>query len=333
MADAAITEAIRAYLTPKIPEEAKGGFHVEFVYNGIPFKTYFSAHHTDEEISISNRCVDMTFEYTYKGETRNKFVGRIGADSDALKCFDPILKTNARNKPVPEGGKGGKGRKRTTAADVLQILKTKLGLAFPTSSAHPITINDGAINSRILISPFHILRGGDAFYEKYGYVSPPISALKEAIKTFTWQNCNNEIRSVITDFFEKTKKGKEATDWKDETLLMDIMREISWDAEKAYNNVKGPVPDDDENDFIHPSLSYRVFRHFATIAGGIPFEKTDQFKTDTIWEFTLNRESPEWRRCESELVFTNFRPVTAGGSRRSRMKRRQQTKRRATRRK
>jgi len=315
MADTAISEAIRAYLTPKIAEKPKHGFHLEFVYNGIGYSTYFSALHNDEEISISNGCLDMTFEYLYKGEKRNKFVGRIGSDSAKLKCFEPVLTTNARNKPV-EGREGREGRKRTTAADVLQILKTKLGLAFPTASDYPITINDGAINSRILISPFHLLRGGDAFYEKYGYESAVISSLKEKIQTFPWSACNDEIRSVITD----CTGGKEHSG---KTLLMDIMRGISWDEEKAYNNVKGKVPDNDEPDYIHPSLSYRVFRHFATIAGGIPFEKTDQFKTDTIWEFVLNRNSEAWRRCEAELVFTNFMPKHAGGSRKRRQHRKQ----------
>lgn len=308
MADAAITEAIRAYLTPKIHEDAKQGFHLHFVYNGIPFKTYFSAFHTEEEISISNRCLHMTFEYIIKGEKRNKFIGRIGSDSDKLKCFDPILRTDARNKPG----------KRITATDVLQTLKTKLGLAFPTASEFHITINDGAMNSRILISPFHILRGGNAFYEKYGYVSPVISSLKEQIKEFLWSACNEEIKNVIG---ECTKRS----DWPLDMRLMEIMKTISWDDEKSYNNVKGPVPDDDEDDYIHPSLSYRVFRHFATIAGGIPFEKTDQFKTDTIWEFTLNRESEEWKRCESELVFTKFLPKHGGGSCGSQRRKRRRT--------
>jgi hypothetical protein len=240
----------------------------------------------------------------YNGEKRNKFLGRISSDS---VCFKPILKTDDRNKPG----------KRTTTADVLQILKTKLGLAFPTASDYPITITDGAINSRILISPYHILRGGDAFYEKYGYRSDPITYFKEKIKTFTWSDCNDEITKVIADCTG-------GSDWPPEKLLMDIMKTISWDAEEAYNNVKGPAP---KEDYIHPSLSYRVFRHFATIAGGIPFEETDQFKTDTIWEFTLIRDSAEWRRSNSELVFTNFVPKHAGGYRGKRRRNRRVTRR------
>ena len=308
MADAAITETIRTYLRPI---DAKKGFHLEFVYNKTLYKTYFSAHHTDEEISVSNPCLTTAFEYTYEGEKRNKFNARLISDSDELKCFYPILRTDPRGKPGI----------RTTAAGVLQTLATKLSLAFPTVSDYPVTTNDGAQNSRIMISPFHILRGGNAFYEKYGYRSDPITHLKEKIKTFKWRECNAEIRSVITDC-----TGRK--DWSDETFLMKIMNEISWEDEKTYNNAKGSVSDDGEEDFIHPSLSYRVFRHFATIAGGIPFEKTDQFKTDTIWEFTLNRESEEWRRCDSELVFTKFVPKHGGGSRGNRRRKRRVTRRR-----
>jgi len=310
MADAAISEAIREYLRP---QDAKEGFHLEFVYNKILFKTFFSAHHTDSEISVYNPCLNMTFQYTHEGEPRNKFIGKIISDSDKLKCFDPILITDKPDKPG----------KHTKTADVLQILKTKLGIAFPTASDYPITINDGAKKSRIMISPFHILRGGDAFYEKYGYRSEPITYFKEKIKTFTWSDCNDEIKNVIVDCTG-------GSDWPPEKLLMDIMKTISWDAEKAYNNViKGPAP---EEDYIHPSLSYRVFRHFATIAGGIPFEKTDQFDTDTIWEFTLIRESPEWRRSKTELVFTKFVPKHGGGYRGKRRRNRRVTRRNRSRR-
>jgi hypothetical protein len=254
----------------------------------------------------------MTFEYTHEGKPRNKFIGRISSDSDKLKCFDPIL---IKDKPDNPG-------KRTKTPDVLQILKTKLGLAFHIASDYPITINDGAQKSRIMISPFHILRGGDAFYEKYGYRSDPITYFKEKIKTFTWSDCNDEITKVIADCTG-------GSDWPPEKLLMDIMKTISWDAEEAYNNVKGPVP---KEEYIHPSLSYRVFRHFATIAGGIPFEKTDQFITDTIWEFTLIRESPEWRRSKTELVFTKFVPKHGGGYRGKRRRNRRVTRRNRSRR-
>lgn len=302
MADTEIKEAIRSYLTRKDTR----GFHLEFDYNGIHYKTYFDASHDDEAIVAKNKCIHIAFEYMY-----NKFIGRIDGDSAINKCFEPTLVTNARNKP---------GR-RTTAADVLQILKTKLSLSFPTIVE--INLVDGAMNNRILIAPFNILRGGDAFYEKYGYKSSAITDLKAKIQTFPWSSCNDAIRSVIQDCT--------GSDWPPETRLMDIMKTISWEQEKAYNNVKGKIDGEEEEDFIHPSLSYRVFRHFATIAGGIPYEQSDQFRTDTIWEFLLDRDSPQWKRCDAELVFTKFTPVLAGGNRSQ--SRKKQRKQRATRRK
>jgi len=307
MGDREITEAIREYLK----EIQVGGisaarhrFCLKFNYNGTSYETCFSAVHDDEAIAVQNQCIHMAFEYMdEKGTPQHKFIGRIDTDSDERKCFSPILKTNARNKVG----------QRTTSADVLQILKTKLGLAFPIAAR--VNINDGAQKDRIMIAPFNILRGGNAFYEKYGYRSEPISDLKTKIQTFIWKDCNDAIKSVVHECTGRS-------DWAPDMRLMDIMKTISWEQEKAYNNVKGKIEGEEEEDFIHPSLSYRVFRHFATIAAGITFEQTYQFSAGGIWEFWLNPLSDEWKRCDAELVFTNFIPVVAGGSRRSRKNKR-----------
>ena len=330
MVDTAIREAIREYLTRiqvKGISETNGKFRLEFDYNGKHYITHFIAVHNDKKIAVQNGCIHMDFEYLdEKGTPQNKFIGSIDSDSPKRKCFEPVLETNLRNKPSP----------RTTAADVLQILKTKLALAFPVDAR--VNLNDGAQKDRIMIAPFNILRGGNAFYEKYGYRSKPITELKTKIQTFQWSACNEEIKKVIQDYTEKIKKIiqdateekkkviKDCTgqsDWAPDMRLMDIMNTISWDCEKAYNNVKGPI---DEEDFINPSLSYRVFRHFATIAGGIPFEQTDQFREGTIWEFWLEPESAEWRRCNEELVFTKFEPVLAGGRRKTHVNKRPRNK-------
>ena len=325
-----ITEEIRAFLA-KIQVKGKSAvkhrFRLEFDFKGKHYITHFDAIHDDEAIALHNNCIDVAFEYMdEKGTPQNKFIGRIDSDTPARKCCEPILITNARNKEGP----------RTTAADVLQILKTKLSLAFPVSAR--VKLNDGAQKDRIMIAPFNILRGGNAFYEKYGYKSEPITALKEKIKTFPWSACNDAIKEVIQDYTEKIKKIIQdsteekkivctgQSDWAPDTRLMDIMNTISWDCEKAYNNVKGPVKDDDEEDFIHPSLSYRVFRSFASIIG---YEETDQFRIESIWEFWLDPESAEWSRCDAELVFTKFEPVVAGGRRRTRTNKRRRNKSRS----
>jgi hypothetical protein len=141
------------------------------------------------------------------------------------------------------------------------------------------------------------MRGGDAFYEKYGYVSPAITELKELVKKFTWGECNEEQTSMIKDC---TK----ADDYPPKMKLVDIMKTITWEKETKYNTAN------------ERSLSYRVFRWFALIRKEYSFEKTNQFAVDTIWGFTLDKDDPRWKRSEADLVFTNFREITAGGKRR-----------------
>jgi hypothetical protein len=283
-----IEDRIRTFLTPKFPEKR---FLLEFSYNGRDYKTHFTASHNENNLEVANPCVNMTYEYIVDGKPKQAFIGEIKANSEESSCFEPMLVTNNRNKPG----------KRTTAADVLQILKTKLALLFPTST--PITIYDGARNDMTMISPFHIMRGGDAFYEKYGYVSPAIAELKELVKEFTWGECNEEQTSMIKDC---TKLD----DYPSEMKLIDIMKTITWEKETKYNTAN------------ERSLSYRIFRWFAVIRKHYSFEQTNQFAVGTIWDFTLNKDDPRWKRSETDLVFTKFREITAGGKSRRYTRRR-----------
>lgn len=280
----AVESQLQDMLKPKFPKKK---FELEFTYNGRDYKTQFSAEHDDMKLEVQNACINMTYEYTV-----NAFIGEIQADNKERACFTPMLTTNARNKPG----------KRTTAADVLQILKSKLALLFPTSS--PVKINDGARNDMTMISPFHILRGGDAFYEKYGYSSPAISELKKLITEFVWSDCNEEIRSIIRDC-----TGVE--DYPAKMPLMDVMKTISWEKETKFNT---------ENE---RSLSYRVFRWFALLTKGFTFEQSNQFAVGTIWEFTLDTADRRWQQAATDLVFTGFREVREGGMRRKRKTRKQ----------
>jgi hypothetical protein len=282
MSDAEVCNKLRTFFIPRFLNKT---FELDFTYNDKSYTTRFVASHTDSELTVHNECVDMTFEYTVKGKPRQKFIGKIESDSKERACFEPILLTNVRNKPG----------KRTTNANVLQILKTKLGLTFPTSV--PITIFDGARNDMTMISPFYLLRGGDAFYEKFGYKSSVITELKSLLKDFLWKDCNEEQRSMISDY--TGIKEYPSTD-----RLMDIMKTISWDHETTINIQKDR------------SLSYRVFRWFALLCKAYTFEQTNQFAIDSIWEFTLDVDDPRWKRSCADLVFTKFREIAVGGRRR-----------------
>lgn len=153
-----------------------------------------------------------------------------------------------------------------------------------------------------MISPFHVLRGGDAFYEKYGYVSTTINDLKHKLTTFTWGSCTEEAKKIVRDCTGK--------DYDPSILLMEIMKTINWGTEMAFNN-RSPR-----------SLSYVVFRQFA-LQQGIPLDVTNQWSLFSIWKFTLNRADPRWQRAEASPVFTKFAPlaltpVVPGGRRKTR---------------
>lgn len=297
-----VVEQIRSFLTQDF---ALRKCIVEFDYNGKHYKIQFNASHTAEKIAVENPCVMMDFNYTNKETKDGHWLGEIAADANETPCFEPRLVTNARNKPG----------KRTTAADVLQVLKTKIALAFPVSI--PVALIDGAgTNDWMKISPFHIMRGGDAFYEKYGYKSPELDDIKEALKRVRWSDCIEEQKEFI-------RQCSGVSDYPPEMHLIDIMKTISWEQENRWNNANEKV------------LSSRVLRLFATTRGH-PIEMTSQggmFDSEgrirTIWTYTLNPEDPRWIRYNKELLFTAFHPIAEGGKRKKRKTRKLKRKSRA----
>jgi hypothetical protein len=275
MADAAIVEQIREFLTPMFETKA---CTLQFTYNEKTYTTKFTASHTADIIQLINNCVNVSYDLT-----RSEWKGGILTDSEERACFDPILTTNARNKVG----------KRTTAADVLQILKSKLCLACPVET--PVMIIDQANTSTMMISPFHILRGGDAFYEKYGYSCDAINELKESLQTFTWSDCSPEMKTVIQEF---TKERS----FSPETRLIDIMKGVSWDQESEFSGTRGSC------------WSADLLELYGTTKGYTK-EQMDQFSPVTLWKYTLNLDDPRWIAAKESMVFTNFQVVGSVSSR------------------
>jgi hypothetical protein len=334
---AEVLEQIREFLRTL---EGESSFDLMFSYNGTDYKTTFKASHKGagterEEIEVDNGCINMTFGYVIgppdKPEKQtfvNGFIGAIQAEDGKVgklpgpACFDPLLTTNGRNTVRKSG-------KRTKSGDVLQILKSKLGLAFPVEGV-PIRLIDGARNepsdaekgSPTMISPFHIARGGKAYYEAYGYRSPDITRLQTEIGKATWADCTDRMKEVIRDC---TKK-----DYADGELLPSILtRDIPWEAERVYNESHAP------------SLSSTVVRDFAFSKMGIPMAESHQWTVlKNIWTFELDTDSEDWKRCDADLVLTGFSAalggVAAGGAgkgrRTSRSRSARRNKRRNTRR-
>ena len=282
MADAEITEAIRAFLGEVIAEHARSGgvverkFSLVFQYLGKQYSTILDVMHNGYKIRANNDCLKVEFV-----PDKQEFSSRINADSAGLNCFKPPLVSDPREKDPP----------RITSLDVLQILKTKLTLAFPVKEDVNVIIVDMAMKNGINISPFNVIRGGNAIYEKYGYRNVNLNDLKEKLKSFTWSFCNREIRRIIEHCTGRAE-------WPPEMPLIDIMNTIPWELEKVYNKNVENEP-----------LSLYIFYQFAKTVGE---------RTETIWTFQLDRDSPAWRQCNSQLVFTDFTPIASAGGRRRR---------------
>jgi len=293
MTDSAIYEKIRSRLS--------NDFILTFVYNDITYKTKFSISNNDNVTIIShNKCINIVLE-------NGEFRGFIEADSEMNQCFEPRLITNSRNKPR---------EKRTTSGDVLQILKTKLALCFPTNI--PITLFDDAKRKvetetdepiYIYISPFNILRGDDAYYEKFGYVSDTINIIKKDIQSFLWKDIVDEGISIM-HHYTNWKNGTEGVETKygDNIKLIDIMKGITWDDEVNFLK-EWKVP-----------LSREILRFYVWA------KNKDSNVLDNINIFTLNKDDPRWKASEKKLVFKSFEPVLSGGKRKTR--RRKYTKKR-----
>jgi hypothetical protein len=281
-------------------------FELTFSYNEKEYTTVFRASHTitdgKEVIEVDNGCVNLTFGFMDGEVFQRDFAGVIQGENGVLgrinvngetSCFRPKLTSDPRTKEGP----------RITAGDVLQTLKTKLALSFPVDGA-PVQLVDGIRKERTtetgsytMTSPFHIVRGGDAYYERFGYRSADITRLKEGIRSLTWALCTEPMKDIIQDCTEKEYDGAQ--------LLTEIMREISWEEEVAYN----------EN---HPkSLSSTVFREYA-LAQGISMKQSHQWSFNNIWTFVLDADSADWKRYDAALIFTLFAPTASGGRRKFR---------------
>jgi hypothetical protein len=249
-------------------------------------------------IKVDNGCIKLIFKSM-------NFIGSIQAENGVLgwindngekSCFRPKLMSDPRTKEEP----------RITAGDVLQTLKTKLALAFPVDGV-PIQLVDGIrsapppeTGSYTMVSPFHIVRGGDAYYERFGYHSADITRLKDLIRKVTWANVHftEPMKKIILDCTKKTS-------YDDDELLIDIMKEISWEEEVAYNESH------------QPSLSSTVFREYA-LTEGTTMDESHQWSFNNIWTFTLVPGSKDWRQYDAALTFTAFAPSASGGRRKYR---------------
>jgi len=255
-----------------------------FVYNTKEYSITFNSQSDNGQVNLINTCIHIGY---YNGSS--KISSAIKANSPDTKCFRPILVTNARNKPEP----------RTKNVDVLQVLKTKLALCLPNIYT-PITLYDAARSDYVALSPFYILRGGDAIYEKYGYESEEVTQVKNFIAqslwkdiagseaekqelkwngTPVWSGIPHSIQKNIESIYDENSLGELLPD----TPITDIMKKIPFETENTQNS----------------GISEKIFE-FVLERMGIDISNI---------EYTLNARSKAWKTWNEKLLFTDMEIV------------------------
>jgi hypothetical protein len=273
--DTEITEKLTAlfeteYTTTKLT--------LKFVYNTKEYSITFDSDSDSHVVRVINTCLHIGY---FKKDT--KFSSAIETNSPKKKCFEPILKTNSRNAPEP----------RTKNIDVLQVLKTKIALCLPNNDT-PIRLFDSARSDNVALSPFSILRGDDGVYEKYGYYSEDIDAIKDVIRATKWKNIAGSkkdkeempvwatIYGGIQMFIESTYEENSLGELLPDTPLTSIMQKISFEI---------------ENTGTASGVSEQLFEFIAERMG-----------IDTSYiEYLLNPRSQAWRSWNQKLRFTDIK--------------------------
>ena len=270
-ADAEIQERIRA-LFSQPPFSGSQSIHLFFTYKGHPFNTVFTLTNSEEVITFTNSCIKV-----YLDRSDSELSTSISKDDEDPSCFTPRLVSS--------------GDIKTT--DVLQVLKTRLSLLFPIEEPHTIsnvmsldiaTVEDVG---DISVSVNRILRGQDAYYEKYGYESARITPIKEWIRSLSWESVPSEVKDLIlprlSDPIEPGAK------------FVEVMKEI-------------PIEEDLDEEGI--SLSFMIWG--ALVPWGFEEYKEDkthlfpQGSPDCVWTFTLNSESEAWKAWSQTIQFTDL---------------------------
>jgi hypothetical protein len=255
----------------------------------------------------------------YRNYGYAEYQSLIQANTPVHKCFEPTLVSN-RNNPDPAA--------RYTATDVLQILKTKLQLLIPSPIPIPIELEDAAVIQNVRMTPFNVLRGKDPFYKKYGYVYHNLQPLLEHLPTVQWGSIKKspyllkqlKNKSTVIIYFYKLIPLITGKEYADTDLVMDIMKDISFEAESKVNT--------DTIQKYEPGLLNSMYSNFylsqkilAAIRDTIPGIKMMYNMA------VLDPASAEWQRSSERLQITGFEPVAEGGRRRRKTQKRK-TKRR-----
>ena len=302
-----------------------------FTFNGEEYHITFNSSRTKYGYALESGCIDVYYEKNRKNPREPKRItGGIHANIGNPACFTPRLESHRNNK----------NSSKARSTDVLQTLKTKLSLLLiradneysggdsaaaagaaeggggsaEASAAEPaempvVELTDVAIKDGISISKFKLLRGGDALYEKYGYVSPLLNKIMPLYKELTFgeffRNIYSRSKSAELTWQEIIRlKLISREELAEDVKFFTLMNKISWEMEK--------------NNIIETQRISTVL--FGVIAQYLLGKIHIIAKTQDIFTFTLDPDSAAWKTYNSMLVFTgiDIPPPAEGGRRRKR---------------
>lgn len=311
--DAKVCDQLRSLFSAPFPMQK---FRLWFTYQGMPYVTTFDAEHTAKHLLVRNTCVKMAFVNDSKGLI--PYEGVISANSPEKACFTPTLTRHSS------------AASSFSSVDVLQTLKTKIATLFPMFSAQALCITDVAEKDGVRLSPFRILRGGDALYEKYGYQSGFITVLRDYMRTLTWGDIKmtpvaGNINAIL-GFINETEGKAIPTGFaiQDTTLITTILSDVTFEHELAYKK-RHPI-----RFFSHATLQLigaeLIKKLNATGSSPIPeaYMVVEKVGEQNAWVFCFNPESEAWRRSKDALLFAHvdFGSNSAASSRKTRRRRR-----------
>jgi hypothetical protein len=151
-------------------------FTISISYNGFIYRSSFEVTY-DGTLNIQNGCLQVSFG-------NEGFVSHVDANAPGKGCI-----VRAGHPYLERGTK-----------DVVTVLLTKFALNMPNKDGEDIYLQDAAKlpGTSTYLSPFNLVRGGDATYVKYGYESTGLyDRVKDIIQDFTIINLNDDLQGEI----------------------------------------------------------------------------------------------------------------------------------------
>jgi hypothetical protein len=248
---------------------------LSFRFKDHSFETVFRITHSETMYDCTNGCITITINRVYGTVTLDTSLSK---NDGVSACFTPRLVSGGDIKTI----------------DVLQVLKTRMALLFPNSA--PLKLSDEmSLNisthrehGEIMVSLNRVLRGEDAYYERYGYRSEKLNPIKSWIRTLAWDEVGSEIQDVILSrLTTPVEKGAK---------FVEVMKRI-------------PIQEDIDEEGLH--LSYQVWGSLVP-QGFEEYSDEDVHSSlfpgnaKSIWMFTLDPESEAWKTWSKTVQFTDL---------------------------